>query len=381
MGFLTDSIHAGQSPDPTTNSVTIPIYQTSTYAHDSLGKHKGWGYARGHNPTREALERNVAALEHGRHGLAFGSGMAAIHAATSLLSQGDHVVSTAVLYGGTYRLFMTVLARYGLEFSFVDTGDLAQVRAALRPNTRMVYLETPTNPLMMLSDIAAVSRIAHDAGALVAVDNTFLSPYFQRPLDLGADITLHSTTKYLNGHSDSVGGILAVNDDDLQKRLKHYQNSAGAILSPFDSWLILRGTKTLGLRMRQHDASALTIARFLESHPRVLKVYYPGLTSHPQHALARTQQSGFGGMLAFELGSFTAAEAMLNRVKIATLAESLGGVESLISHPATMTHGAIPAAERAKLGISDGLVRLSVGCEDTEDLLADLAQALLDEPR
>jgi cystathionine gamma-lyase/cystathionine beta-lyase/cystathionine gamma-lyase/homocysteine desulfhydrase len=376
MGFLTDSIHAGQSPDPATNAVSVPIYQTSTYAHESLGKTKGWGYARGDNPTREALERNLAALEHGRHALAFASGMAATTAVMSLLSQGDHTVSTAVVYGGTYRLFATVLERYGLSFTYTDTGDLEKVKASFRPSTKLVFVESPTNPLLTLSDIAAVSRLAHERGALVCVDNTFLSPYFQRPLDLGADLVVHSTTKYLNGHSDSVGGVVVMNDPDLQARLKHYQKSAGGILSPHDSFLVLRGTKTLGLRMRQHDANAMAIARHLAAHPRVLKVYYPGLPSHPQHALARTQQSGFGGMLAFELGDFAAAERLLNRVKLCTLAESLGGVETLISHPATMTHGAIPKEERLKLGITDGLVRLSAGCEDGEDLIADLDQAL-----
>jgi cystathionine beta-lyase/cystathionine gamma-synthase len=376
MGFLTDSIHAGQTPDPATNAVITPIYQTSTYAHDALGSHKGWTYARGHNPTRDAVERNLAALERGGHGIVFGSGMAAIHAVTSLLDQGGHTIATSVLYGGTYRLFKTVLERYGLEFSYVDTSSLDQVAKAFRPTTRLVYVETPTNPLLTLTDIAAVARLGHERGALVCVDNTFLSPCFQRPLELGADLVLHSTTKYLNGHSDSVGGVVVVNDDELARRLKHYQNAAGAILSPFDSWLTLRGTKTLGLRMRQHNDNALALARWLSGRGDVLKVYYPGLPSHPQHALARTQQSGFGGMISFELGDRARAERFLNRLQLCTLAESLGGVETLACHPASMTHGAYPAEVRAKLGISDGLVRLSVGCEDAEDLLADIDHAL-----
>ena len=376
MGFLTDSIHAGQAPDPATNAVSIPIHQTSTYAHDSLNRHKGWGYARGQNPTREALERNLAALEKGEHGLAFASGMAAIHAVTSVLSAGDHVIATAVLYGGTYRLFQTVLQRYGVRFSYVDTGDPEKVRAALLPETKLLFLETPTNPLLTLTDIAAVARLAHQHGVLVAVDNTFLSPYFQRPLELGADLVVHSTTKYINGHSDSIGGAVVTRDDGLHEKLRHYQKSAGGILSPQDSWLVLRGVKTLGLRMRQHNDNALAVASWLVQHPRVLKVYYPGLTTHPQHALARTQHSGHGGMLSFELGGYADAERFLNALRVCTLAESLGGVESLACHPATMTHGAYTAEERLKLGITDGLVRLSVGCEDAEDLLADLDQAL-----
>jgi len=376
MGFATDCIHAGQEPDPATNAVITPIYQTSTYAHDRLGETKGWGYARGDNPTREALERNLAALEGGKHGLAFGSGMAAITAISSLLNQGDHVVATDVVYGGTYRLFVTVLRRYGIETSFVDTSNLKKLEDAILPTTRLIFLETPTNPLMSLTDLAGAARIAKARGIPLAVDNTFASPCFQRPLEHGADLVVHSTTKYLNGHSDSVGGIVVMNDDGLREKLKHYQKSAGGILSPFDSWLVMRGTKTLAMRMRQHNENGMAMARHLESHGKVKKVHYPGLASHPQHALARAQMSGFGGMLSCELGGKGQAERFLNGLKLVTLAESLGGIESLACHPATMTHGAIPAEERQKLGISDGLVRLSVGCEDVQDLIADVDQAL-----
>jgi cystathionine beta-lyase/cystathionine gamma-synthase len=302
--------------------------------------------------------------------------MAAITAVASLLNQGDHVVATSVIYGGTYRLFTTVYERFGLSFSFVDSSDLKKLEDAIRPNTRLVFIETPANPLMTLTDIRGAARIAHKASVPLAVDNTFASPYFQRPLELDADIVVHSTTKYLNGHSDSVGGMAVVNDDGLQARLKHYQKSAGGVIGPFDAWLVLRGTKTLGLRMRQHNENGLAVARFLSDHAKVRKVHYPGLTQHPQHALARTQMSGFGGMLSFELGSARDAETFLNALELCTLAESLGGIETLICHPATMTHGAFPAEERAKLGITDNSIRLSVGCEDARDLIADIDQAL-----
>ena len=375
-GFATRCIHAGQQPDPSTGAIITPIFQTSTYVQDALGEHKGYEYARTQNPTRAALEANLAAIESGRAGFAFASGMAAIGAVASLLQAGDHVVVTDNTYGGTFRLFERVLTRYDLRFTYVDTGRLELVEQAFTDRTRMLFLETPTNPVMALTDLAAASALAHRHGATVVVDNTFASPAIQRPLELGADLVLHSTTKYLNGHSDSVGGIvIATRDEDIEW-LRFYQNSAGAILSPFDSWLVLRGTKTLAIRMAQHNVNGLAIAEFLATHPKVQKVFYPGLPTHPQHDLACRQMQGFGGMLAFELGSLERARRLLNGVRLLALAESLGGVESLISHPATMTHASVPADRRAAIGITDGLVRISVGIEDIEDLTADLAQAL-----
>lgn len=376
MGFSTTAIHAGQEPDPTTGAVSVPIYQTSTYAQEGLGRHKGFEYARTQNPTRAACEKNLAALEGARFGFAFASGMAAIDAVLRLVKAGDHVVVSDNTYGGTYRLFSRVLANYGIEFSFVDTTDPSNVEAALRENTRMVFVETPTNPVMMLTDLQAVSEIAHARGARVVCDNTFMSPYLQRPLEFGVDIVLHSTTKYLNGHSDGVGGIVVLNDEQNAEWLGFIQNSVGAILSPFDSWLVLRGTKTLALRMEQHDRSGRAVAAFLEEHPQVQKLYYPGLLSHRQHELAKRQQRGFGGMIAFDTGSLDNARTVLESVKVCTLAESLGAVESLISHPATMTHASVLPETRARLGITDGLVRVSVGLEDTDDIIADLDQAL-----
>lgn len=376
MGFSTDAIHAGQKPDPSTGSVTVPIYQTSTYVQDALGRHKGYEYARTQNPTRAALEANIAALEKGLFGVAFSSGMAAINALASLHQAGDHIVVSRNVYGGTYRLFENLLRKFGLDFSWVDTADLKQIESALRPETRLLFLESPTNPVMALTDIAEASRLARDRSVRVAVDNTFLSPYLQRPLELGADVVVHSTTKFLNGHSDSVGGILVVRDRKLAESLFYVQNAAGAILSPFDSWLVLRGTKTLAVRMKQHEANGNAVAAFLQQHPKVRKVYYPGLPDHPQHELARRQQSGFGALIAFETGSLENAGAVLNRVRLCSLAESLGGVETLISHPATMTHASVPKEERQALGITDGLVRISVGIEDVEDLIEDLRGAL-----
>jgi len=376
MGFSTTAIHAGQEPDPTTGAVSVPIYQTSTYAQEGLGRHKGFEYARTQNPTRAACEKNLAALEGARFGFAFASGMAAIDAVLRLVKAGDHVVVSDNTYGGTYRLFSRVLANYGIEFSFVDTTDPSNVEAALRENTRMVFVETPTNPVMMLTDLQAVSEIAHARGARVVCDNTFMSPYLQRPLEFGVDIVLHSTTKYLNGHSDGVGGIVVLNNEQNAEWLGFIQNSVGAILSPFDSWLVLRGTKTLALRMEQHDRSGRAVAAFLEEHPQVQKLYYPGLLSHRQHELAKRQQRGFGGMIAFDTGSLDNARTVLESVKVCTLAESLGAVESLISHPATMTHASVLPETRARLGITDGLVRVSVGLEDTDDIIADLDQAL-----
>ncbi|HZB46765.1 MAG TPA: cystathionine gamma-synthase [Pyrinomonadaceae bacterium] len=377
MGFSTTAIHAGNDPDPSTGSVTVPIYQTSTYKQDGLLRpHNGYEYARTQNPTRSALEQNIAALEGGRFGYAFASGMSAIDATLRLVKAGEHVVVSDNTYGGTFRLFSRVLADYGLEFSYVDTTDAGNVEAALRENTRMVFIETPTNPVMMVTDMQAVSTIAHRAGARVVCDNTFMSPYLQRPLEFGVDIVVHSTTKYLNGHSDSVGGAVVLNDERDAERIQFLQNSVGAILSPFDSWLTLRGTKTLAVRMEQHDAAGRKVAAFLEEHPKVKKLYYPGSVSHRQHELAKRQQRGFGGMVAFDTGSLEGAKAVLEAVRLCTLAESLGGVETLISHPATMTHASVLPETRARIGITDGLVRISVGLEDVEDIIADLDQAL-----
>ena len=376
MGFATIAIHTGSEPDEATGSVTVPIYQTSTYAQDALGKNKGYEYARTQNPTRSAVERNVAALEGARFGFAFASGMAAIDATLRLVKAGEHVVVSDNTYGGTARLFTRILANYNVEFDFVDTSDVLNVEAAIKPNTKMVFLETPTNPVMIVTDLREVSEVAHRAGARVVCDNTFMSPYLQRPLEFGVDIVVHSTTKYLNGHSDGVGGMVVLNDEEDAAWIGFVQNSAGAILSPFDSWLVMRGTKTLALRMEQHDKSGRAVAAFLEEHPKVKKVYYPGSASHPQHALARRQQRGFGGMVAFEVGSLAAAKKVLESVKLCTLAESLGGVETLISHPATMTHASVDEEKRDRLGITDGLVRISVGIEDTDDIIADLDQAL-----
>ncbi|MDQ1612467.1 MAG: hypothetical protein QOG00_2398 [Pyrinomonadaceae bacterium] len=376
MGFQTTAIHAGQEPDPTTGAVSVPIYQTSTYAQEGLGKHKGFEYARTQNPTRLALEQNIAALEGARFGYAFASGMAAIDATLRLVKAGDHVIVSDNTYGGTYRLFSRVLSNYGIEFTYVDTSDASNVEAAIRDNTRMVFVETPTNPVMMVTDLQAVADVAHARGARVVCDNTFLSPYLQRPLEFGVDIVLHSTTKYLNGHSDSVGGVVVLNDETDAEWIKFIQNSAGAILSPFDSWLIMRGTKTLALRMEQHDRNGRAVAAFLEEHPKVEKLYYPGSLSHRQHDLAKRQQRGFGGMVSFDVGSLDNARAVLEGVRLCTLAESLGAVETLISHPATMTHASVLPETRARLGITDGLVRISVGLEDVDDIIADLDQAL-----
>src|SRR2546422_2658967 len=376
MGFATIAIHTGQEPDPTTGAVTVPIYKTSTYAQEGLGKHKGYEYARTQNPTRTAVERNVAALEGARFGFAFASGMAAIDATMRLVKAGEHVIVSDNTYGGTARLFTKILANYNLEFDFVDTSDALNVEAAIKPNTKMVFVETPTNPVMIVTDLKAVAEVAHRAGARVVCDNTFMSPYLQRPLEFGVDIVVHSTTKYLNGHSDGIGGMVVLNNEDDAAWIAFVQNSAGAILSPFDSWLVIRGTKTLALRMEQHDKSGRAVAAFLEEHPKVRKVYYPGSLSHPQHALAKRQQRGFGGMVAFDVCSLEAARAVLESVKLCTLAESLGGVETLICHPATMTHASVDPDKRERLGITDGLVRISVGIEDTDDIIVDLDQAL-----
>lgn len=376
MGFATTAIHAGNEPDSATGAVTVPIYQTSTYAQEGLGRHKGFEYARTQNPTRFAVEQNIAALEGARFGYAFASGMAAIDATLRLIKSGEHVVVSDNTYGGTFRLFSRVLTNYGLEFSYVDTTDVLNVEAAIKENTRMVFVETPTNPVMMVTDLKAVSDVAHAAGARVVCDNTFMSPYLQRPIEFGVDIVVHSTTKYLNGHSDSVGGVVVLNDEKDARWLQFIQNSVGSILSPFDSWLVLRGTKTLAVRMEQHDASGRKVAAFLEEHPRVQKLYYTGSLSHKQYDLAKRQQRGFGGMVAFDVGSLENAGTVLESVRLCTLAESLGGVETLISHPATMTHASVLPETRERLGITDGLVRISVGLEDVEDIIADLDQAL-----
>jgi cystathionine beta-lyase/cystathionine gamma-synthase len=374
--FSTVCVHAGQEPDPATGAIITPIYQTSTYVQDELGRHKGYEYARTQNPTRRALEDNIAAIEGGRGAYAFASGMAAIGALATLLKPGDHVIVTDNTYGGTFRLFDKVLSTYGMTFSYIDTSKLELIEEAMRPETKMLFLETPTNPVMRLTDIAGAVAIAKTRGARVVVDNTFASPCIQRPLELGADLVVHSTTKYLNGHSDSVGGIvIGVHDADLEW-LKFIQNAEGAILSPFDSWLVLRGTKTLALRMAQHNVNGQALAEFLSSHKAVQQVLYPGLPDHPQHDLARRQMKGFGGMLSFDVGTFENARRVCNRVKLIALAESLGGVETLICHPATMTHASVPPERRAAIGLTDSLVRISTGVEDPQDLIDDLKQAL-----
>jgi cystathionine beta-lyase/cystathionine gamma-synthase len=376
MGFATDAIHIGQKPDPATGAIIVPIYQTSTFVQEELGKNKGFEYARTSNPTRLALERNLAALEKGSYAFAFASGMAAITTLMSLFKSGDHFVSADNLYGGTYRLFERVLKNFDLSFTYVKTTSLDAIQKALQPNTRMIFIETPTNPLMEVTDIAAVADLARRHQVLLAVDNTFASPYLQQPLELGADMVVHSTTKYLNGHSDGVGGAVILKNAALAERLKFLQNAAGAILGPMDSWLVLRGVKTLAIRMRQHSENGLAIAQVLAGHPKVKGVNYPGLPEHPQHGLAHRQMREFGGMLSFETGSLEAAKTVLKSVRLFSLAESLGGVESLISHPASMTHASVPVEERVRLGITDGLVRISTGIEDIEDLIADLRQAL-----
>ncbi|MBZ0101069.1 MAG: PLP-dependent aspartate aminotransferase family protein [Thermoanaerobaculia bacterium] len=375
-GFSTRAIHAGQQPDPTTGAVTVPIYATSTYVLDELGRHKGFEYARVQNPTRFALEANVAALEGGASGHAFASGMAAIATLMTLVRTGEHVVFSRNVYGGTYRFMTQVLSRYGVESSWVDSTDLANVRSALRPTTRLIYVETPTNPMMEVTDIAGAAELAHAHGALLAVDNTFMSPYFQRPLELGADVVVHSTTKFLNGHSDSIGGVLVARSAEQGEWFSFVQKSEGAIASPFDSFLILRGIKTLGVRMERHEANGRALAAHLASQPKVRKVFYPGLADHPGHAVQQRQASGFGALITFDLGDFAAAKRWLDRVEVMSLAESLGGVETLTSHPASMTHASVPPDKRAELGITDGLVRISAGIEDLADLLADVDQAL-----
>jgi cystathionine gamma-lyase len=377
MRFSTRAIHAGQEADPATGATIVPIYQTSTYTQADIGVHKGYEYSRTGNPTRTALEACLAALEDAEYGLAFATGMAATSTIMAMLSAGDHVVAADDLYGGTYRVFDKVFRRLGLDFTFVDARDPAKVAEALRPNTKLVWLETPTNPLLRLCDIKAIADITREKRLILAVDNTFMSPYFQQPLNLGADLVVHSTTKYIGGHSDVVGGAILTSNEGLYQQLKFLQNAMGGVPGPFDAWLTLRGAKTLAVRMRAHAENAMAVAQFLETHPKIAAVNYPGLESHPQHALAKAQMSGFGGMISFEVqGGIEAGKKVATSTKLFSLAESLGGVESLIGHPATMTHAAIPPEQRAAVGLSDGLIRISVGIEDIEDLLADLAQAL-----
>jgi cystathionine beta-lyase/cystathionine gamma-synthase len=375
-GFATRAIHSGQEPDPLTGAVTVPIYPTSTYVQQGIGEHKGYEYSRVSNPTRTRLEQNLASLEGGIASRVFASGMAAINAIVSTLKSGDHVVCGNDLYGGTPRLFNQVLAGFGLEFSYVDTSDAENVERAIRKNTRIVYIETPTNPLMRLSDIAAVSRICRRKKVELVVDNTFMSPYFQQPIALGADMVVHSTTKFLNGHSDGLGGVVVCTKPEQAEKLAFLQKAAGAILSPFECWLVLRGVKTLAARMEIHDRSGRVVADFLASHKKVKHVFYPGLTSHPHHALAKRQMSGFGSMITFETGSLKNANKMLKKVSVCSLAESLGGVETLISHPATMTHAALGEKGRKAIGITDGMVRISVGIEEVDDILDDLDRGL-----
>jgi len=375
-GFATRAIHCGQEPDPLTGAVTVPIYPTSTYVQQGIGEHKGYEYSRVSNPTRARLEENLAALEGGVAARVFASGMAAINAIVTLLKTGDHVVCGNDLYGGTPRLFNNVMTGFGLEFSYVDTSDTEIVERAIRKNTRMVYVETPTNPLMRLSDLAAISAICRKKKVALVVDNTFMSPYFQQPLSLGADMVVHSTTKFLNGHSDGLGGVVVCARQEQADQLAFLQKAAGAILSPFECWLVLRGVKTLAARMEIHDRSGRIVADFLAKHKKVKFVLYPGLPDHPQHALGRRQMSGFGAMISFETGSLKNANKMLKKLRVCSLGESLGGVETLISHPATMTHAALGAKGRKAIGITDGLVRISVGIEDVDDILDDLDQAL-----
>jgi cystathionine beta-lyase/cystathionine gamma-synthase len=376
MGFSTRAIHAGQYPDPETGAVAVPIYATSTYVQQGIGKNKGYEYARVSNPTRTRLEENLAVLEGGIASRVFASGMAAINALCTMFKSGDHVVCGHDLYGGVPRLFNQVLTGYGLEFTYVNTTDPKNVERAIRKNTRMVYVETPTNPLMTLTDLRAVSEVCRRKKVQLAVDNTFMSPYFQQPIALGADLVVHSTTKFLNGHSDGLGGVVVCTKPEQAETLAFVQKAAGAILSPFECWLVLRGVKTLAVRMQQHDRSGRVVAEFLANHRKVKKVFYPGLPDHPQHELAKKQMTGFGAMITFETGSRSNANKMLKKVKVCSLGESLGGVETLISHPATMTHAALGSKGRKAIGITDGMVRISVGIEDVEDIVTDLDEAL-----
>lgn len=376
MGFSTDAIHAGQFPDKTSGAVVTPVQLTSTYAQESLGNNKGYEYGRVQNPTREAMEKNIAILEKGKYGISFSSGLAAIQAVITLVKSGNHVIATKNLYGGSYRLFETIIKNYGVEFSWVDTENLLDIKDNIRPNTKMIFIETPTNPLLTLTDISKVSKICKSAKLILVVDNTFLSPYFQNPLTLGADIVVHSSSKYLNGHSDIIGGIVITSNKKINNQLKYTQKAIGAIPSPFDCWLILRSTKTLALRMEAHNSNAIYIADFLSRSTFVNKVYYPGLKSHPQYNLAKKQARGFGGVVSVEFLNLKTAKKFINKTKLFTLAESLGGVETLISHPATMSHASIPEKKRLEMGITNSLIRISVGIENIEDLIADIQKAM-----
>ncbi len=376
MGFATDAIHVGQEPDPSTGSIVAPIYQTSTYVQEALGKDKGYDYARTNHPNRKALERCLAKLEGGSAAYVFSSGMAGIDSVFRLLRPGDHCVLSESVYGGVFRLTTQLLVQFGMEFSYVDTSSLEKVTRALKPNTKMLYVETPTNPTMIVTDLAAMGRLAKDRGLTFVVDNTFLSPYLQQPISFGAHIVVHSMTKYLNGHSDCTGGAVVLTRPEDAEKIYFIQRSAGAGLAPMDCFLVSRGVKTLAVRMDRHNENGMAIAKYLEAHPKVKRVVYPGLASHPQHEIAKRQQRGFGAMISFDVGSLEAARSLLNHVKLCSLAESLGGVETLISLPALMTHASIPAARRLEIGITDGLIRISVGIEDVEDLIADLDKAL-----
>ncbi len=376
MRFSTKAIHAGQKPEPLSGAVMTPVYLTSTYVQQELGKNKGYEYSRVNNPTRDALEANIAALEGGKNGLAFGSGMAAIDSLFRLLKPGSHVIVSQNVYGGTYRIGKMVWEDFGLKFEFVDTTQLHLVQKAITKQTRMIFVETPTNPTMEITDLGAIAEIATKRKLISIADNTFATPYLQKPLEYGFDAVVHSLTKYLNGHSDMIGGMIVTSNEKITERLRFFQKATGGILSPFDSWLCLRGTKTLAVRMEQHGKSAMHVAGWLSEQKKIKEVYYPGLSNHPQHKLAKRQMKNFGGMIAFDLGSLMAAKKFLKRVRLCALAESLGGVETLISHPATMTHASIPPARRSAIGVTDGLVRISVGLEDVDDIIDDLEQAL-----
>ncbi|MDP2302138.1 MAG: PLP-dependent aspartate aminotransferase family protein [Ignavibacteria bacterium] len=376
MGFSTDAIHAGQQPDLTTGAVITPVYLTSTYAQEELGVHKGYEYGRTHNLTRSSLEKNIAVLEKGRAGIAFSSGIAAIHSLMGLVKSGDHVIVTDSVYGGTYRLFEMIMTQYGIEFSWVDTRDIKNLEKAIKSNTKLVYTETPTNPMLTITDLSEVASVCKKNNLISVVDNTFMSPYFQNPLNFGIDIVVHSSTKYLNGHSDIIGGIVVTNNEQIDRKLRYTQNSLGAVPSPFDCWLTLRSTKTLAVRMERHEFNAKKIASFLEQHRAVKSVIYPGLSSHPQHELAKKQMRGFGGIVSFKVENFELVKSFMKKVKVFTLAESLGGVESLVCHPVTMTHESVPKEKRESFGLTDNLIRLSVGLEDIEDLIEDINSAL-----
>lgn len=376
MGFSTDAIHAGQQPDPTTGAVITPVYLTSTYAQEGINKHKGYEYGRTQNLTRAALEDNIAALEKGKYGIAFSSGLAATQALLSLVKAGEHVIASNNVYGGTYRLFESIYRDYGLDFSWINTNNPEEVKNTIKENTKLIFFETPTNPMMNLTDIKQLTDIAKENNLLTIVDNTFMSPYFQNPLTLGADIVLHSSTKYINGHSDVIGGLVITNNEKVFERLKYVQNAAGAVPSPFDCWLTLRATKTLAVRMKQHNENALAVANYLEDQKYIKKIYYTGLESHPQHELAKKQMRGFGGMISVDLGDVEFAHKVMERFKVFTLAESLGSVESLVCHPAAMTHASVPKEKREAMGLTDSLIRFSVGLEDVEDLIKDIEQAV-----